>query len=189
MKTTDDLRAWRAAKRWTQARAAEELGYTESGFQKIEMPIGVALDRRIILMVAGYEAMAVAAPGAPIALLTTAGDLSDEENIKQCEYELRRLTGADWAAKWGEAILTGLRSAADAREDAREDVKEEIGTANEASREAAKEADELRTELRETEALYNKLYAAAEVVVATQGSAGVPGGGFGAALADLGDLL
>lgn len=33
------------------------------------------------------------------------GDLSDEENIKTAQYELGRLPPADWAAKWGEALI------------------------------------------------------------------------------------
>lgn len=43
---------------------------------------------------------------------TTLGDLSDAENVRQAEHELSRATTdaalADWARRWGDAIIYRL---------------------------------------------------------------------------------
>ena len=56
MMTTEELRGWRAAKRWTQAQAAEALGYSRRGYQEIEKKRGEIVSKTLELAVRGYEA-------------------------------------------------------------------------------------------------------------------------------------
>jgi len=55
MMTPDDLRAWRARRRWTQEQAARELGFSRKTYQKSESLDG-KVSKRMALAVAGLDA-------------------------------------------------------------------------------------------------------------------------------------
>lgn len=114
MMTSNELRGWRAAKRWTQEQAAEALGYSRRAYQTIEVTPG-EISQLLRLAVTGYEAT-VARPVVRSLANLTLGDMSDEENVKNAEYELGRATTdamlADWARRWGRACVERCRDVA-----------------------------------------------------------------------------
>lgn len=136
-----DLRAWRARRKWTQEQAAEALGYSRRGYQDAEgrdTKGGTGeIELKMELAIAGHEATRPRSAVASVENLTL-GDLTDEEIIKDCAFELERATtdGArsDWARKWGRAAIRALRA---------EDIRDELAGATRSADEAEVEAEKL----------------------------------------------
>lgn len=126
MMTPEDLRAWRKAKGWTQREAADALGYSRRGYQDAEVnaheasAISRGLADAVSLIERGGR------PTVKSVANLTMGDLSDQENVKTCEHELRRATSdaslADWARRWGEAVMARLHDRAGRDEEDAEDL-------------------------------------------------------------------
>ncbi len=56
--TPADLKAWRTARSWSQAKAAQELGISERSLLAYEKPDG-AVPRVVVLAVAGFDNLAM----------------------------------------------------------------------------------------------------------------------------------
>ena len=124
MMTSDQLRGWRAAKRWTQQEAADRLGYSRRGYQDVEAKPG-AIGLTLELAVSGLE-LTSAKPCISPLHGTTNGDLSDEENVRQAEHELHRAETdaalADWTRRWGESAVARCYAAAGIEDGAADDL-------------------------------------------------------------------
>lgn len=119
MTTSDELRAWRSARRWTQQQAADELDYSLRAYAEYEKP-GKAVPKWLALAITALP------PDKPVrsAHGTTLGNLSDEDNIRQADHELKRATNdaalADWARRWGECAVERMYAAAEIEADGEE---------------------------------------------------------------------
>lgn len=114
IKTTEELKAWRTAKGWTQAQAAAALGYLERGYQDVERHPTGHVSERVTLAIVGYEAASIRKP--KLALI----DFNNTSDPAHCftQYDLIMLKppGADralellaWAERWGDALTNALR--------------------------------------------------------------------------------
>lgn len=77
----------------------------------------------------------------------TTGDLSDEDNVRQADHELKRATTdaqlADWARRWGECAVERLHAVVTVEEEAQADAQEDIEAAEGAACELEREKGEL----------------------------------------------
>lgn len=127
MTTSEQLRAWRTARRWTQKQTANALDYSLRAYAEHEKP-DKAVPKWLALAIGGLDDRTVARSLHG----TTMGDLSDIERVKDAEHELRRAATdaalADWARRWGGCALERLHHVADeefANEDDLEGAEEE----------------------------------------------------------------
>lgn len=120
MTTSDELRAWRSARRWTQQQAADELDYSLRAYAEYEKP-DKAVPKWLALAI---TALPLDKPVVRSVHGTTIGDLSDEDNVRQTDHELKRATTdaalADWARRWGECAVERMRAVAEIEADGEE---------------------------------------------------------------------
>lgn len=143
--SSDQLRAWRSAKRCTQQQIAEKLDFSLRAYAEYEKP-----ERTV----PRWLALAIASIGPMPAVSlhnTTAGDLSDIEHVKDAEHEYRRAMTdaalADWARRWGLSVIHRLHMVDEMENDA-EDVKRDH-----------------KTEVADMERDYDRLHSAAKQAV------------------------
>lgn len=111
MMTSDQLRAWRAEKRWTQRQAADALGYKERGYQEIEKADG-EISRRVELAVIGYEALSVPRNRYPPIDFRNADWTTcylQFDQIPHSEGQARVVGLIGWAQEWGAALTNSKR--------------------------------------------------------------------------------
>lgn len=115
IRTTTDLRDWRAAKGWSQQEAADALGYKLRGYIELERRKDGTIPSRVGLTIMGSDIASRTVARSLHGL--TNGDLSDEDNIRQADHELKRATTdaqlADWARRWGECAVKRLHKMSD----------------------------------------------------------------------------
>lgn len=113
MTTSDELRAWRAAKRWTQQQVADQLGYSLRAYAEYEKP-GRELPLVLALALVGVDAMAVEkSPLAPRSFHnpqdTTACYVKYDELASLPRGSARIVGLLSWVERYGDAMTNALR--------------------------------------------------------------------------------